>query len=392
MGRICFDAGMAPVRVLNVVSVLSSREGGGNAERTAQLSRALIANGVECSVLTLDIGDPIDRLPCLTGASIEVLPCLSQRFQIPRWGWPAIRCAVQNADVIHLMGYWSILGAMVCVAALRHKIPYVVCPAGALPIFGRSRWLKKLFNLLIGNKVIRQASAWVAITQAEVPQFAAYGISADLVKVIPNGVWDSDFVVGDGQEFRKEILLTSQPFILFVGRLNSIKGPDLLLDAFVRIAPDFPGVHLVFAGLDEGLGGILKQEVKSVGLSDRVNFCGFIGGSLKVSAYKAASLLVVPSRSEAMSIVAVEAGICGTPVLMTDQCGLDELAEVNRGLIVPATVDGLADGLKFALENHERLAGWGAEWRSIVCRRFLWRDIGQQFKGLLEQVANKRVH
>jgi len=379
------------MRVLNVVSVLSASEGGGNAERTVQLSRALLSNGVACSVLTLDIGDPTARIVGMEGARLEIIPYLSRRFQVPRWGWWTISRAVRNADVIHLMGYWSILGTMVCVAASWYKIPYVVCPAGALPIFGRSRWLKKFFNLLIGKKVIRQASAWIAITQAEVPQFVAYGIPSDCVKVIPNGVWASDFFAGDGKVFREEKLLTSQPFILFVGRLNSIKGPDLLLGAFAKIAPDFPGVHLVFAGLDEGMGKALKQQVKSVGLSDRVNFCGFIGGSLKVSAYKAASLLVVPSRSEAMSIVAVEAGICGTPVLMTDQCGLEDLAEVNQRLIVPATVDGLTAGLKFALENNERLAGWGAEWRSIVCRRFLWGDIGQQFKGLLEQVANKRV-
>lgn len=380
------------MRVLNVVSVLSAREGGGNAERTVQLSRALISKGTQCTVLTLDIGEPTARLACMDGVGLEVLPCLSQRFQVPRCGWLIVSRCVRNADVVHMMGHWSVLGVMVCLAALRYRIPYVVCPGGALPIFGRSRWLKKIFNLLIGYKVIRQASAWIAITQAEVSHFAAYGISSARVKVLPNGVWESDFIASDSQEFRKEKLLFSGPFILFIGRLNSIKGPDLLLDAYLRIASDFPGLHLAFAGPDEGLEKILKQRVESVGLSNQVHFCGFVGGRLKVSAYKAASLLVVPSRSEAMSIVAVEAGICGTPVLMTDQCGLDELAEVNRGLIVPASVDGLESGLKFVLENHEHLAEWGEKWRSIVCRRFLWRDIGQQFIVLLEQVDNKREH
>ncbi len=135
---------------------------------------------------------------------------------------------------------------------------------------------------------------------------------------------------------------------------------------------------------------MLERRSLALGIGDRVHFAGFVSGRAKAAVYRAACLLVVPSRLEAMSIVAVEGGICGTPVLMTDQCGLADLAEINPGLIVPASIDGLTVGLRFALESPRQLADWGGQWRSMVRQRFLWRDIAQQFRALLEQVTKQR--
>jgi len=379
------------MRVLNVVSILSAREGGGNAERTAQLTRAIQSRDVSCTVLTLDIGRPDERVADIAGASLIVLPCLSSRFQIPRGGWWKVVAAVRDSEVVHLMGYWTVLGAMAYLAARRHGVPYVVSPAGALPIFGRSRWLKRLYNLVVGRNLIRHASGWIAVTTAEFPHFETYGIQRFQVTVIPNGVWESDFSMGDGDEFFRATGVPRGPFVLFVGRLNPIKGPDLLLEAFGQLAGEFPGFRLVFAGPDEGMQAELEARIRGLNLSGRVIFCGFVSGQMKTAAYKAARLLVVPSRSEAMSLVAVEAGICGTPVLMTDQCGLNELGKVSSGLIVAASIDGLTAGLRFVLANPVRLAEWGEGWRSIVRERFLWRNLAKQFTSLLEEVTYKKV-
>ncbi|MDK9701572.1 MAG: glycosyltransferase [Sulfuritalea sp.] len=378
------------MRVLNVVSVLSGREGGGNAERTVQLSRVLAESGTACTVLTLDIGDLRARLGQLCGIRLVVAPCLNARFQIPWPAWRLVRELVQQADVIHLMGYWSLLGVMVQAAARKAGVPYVICPAGALPLFGRSRWAKRIYNIVVGQNLIARARGWIAVTKAELPHFEAYGIPRSRVTVISNGVWESDFATSDGEVFFSTTGIPDGPFVLFMGRLNPIKGPDLLLEAFGRLADAFPDYRLVFAGPDEGMQAGLQARIRVLGLTDRVFFCGFVSGGLKVAAYRAACLLVVPSRSEAMSIVVVEGGICGTPVLMTDQCGLDDLAEINPGLIVPASIDGLTAGLRLALESPGRLADWGEKWRSMVRQRFLWRDIAQQFKALLEEVAQQK--
>jgi glycosyltransferase involved in cell wall biosynthesis len=369
--------------------VLSAREGGGNAERTVQMTRALQAGGCTCTVLTLDIGDARSRQADIAGARLIVLPCLNRRFQIPLGGWQTVVDAVREADVIHLKGQWHLLNAIVYLAARRQGLPYVVGPGGALPLFGRSLWFKRLFNMVVGRRIVREASGWIANTSAEFAHFEAYDIPRQKVAVIPNGVWESDFAAGEAAEFHATTGIPGGPLVLFMGRLNPIKGPDLLLEAFARVADQFPAYRLIFAGPDEGMQAALELRATAMGLRDRVNCCGFLGGRLKAAAYRAARLLVVPSRSEAMSIVAVEAGICATPVLMTDQCGLDELHLVSEGLVVQASADGLAAGLRFALADPDRLRAWGSDWQALVRERYLWRRNAGALQALLEQVAQQ---
>jgi len=353
------------------------------------MTRALQAEGCTCTVMALDIGDARSRQADIAGARLVVLPCLNRRFQIPLGGWQTVVDAVREADVIHLKGQWHLLNAMVYLAARRQGLPYVVGPGGALPLFGRSLWFKRLFNLVVGRRIVREASAWIANTSAEFAHFEAYGIPRQKVAVIPNGVWESDFAAGEAVEFHATTGIPSGPLVLFMGRLNPIKGPDLLLEAFGRVADQFPAYRLIFAGPDEGMQAALELRATAMGLRDRVNCCGFLSGRLKAAAYKAARLLVVPSRSEAMSIVAVEAGICATPVLMTDQCGLDELRLVNEGLVVQASTDGLAAGLRFALADPDRLRAWGSDWQALVRERYLWRRNAGALQTLLEQVAQQ---
>ncbi len=362
------------MQVLNVNSSIGLQAGGGTAERTFNMSRFLARAGAPCTVLTLDLGLDTARVAALAPATIVALPYLWRRFYVPRISWQRIRKLVNDADIIHLMGHWGILNAVVYLAARRAGKPYVVCPAGALPLFGRSRWLKRLYNLVIGNAIVKNADAIIAVTTAEFPHFQSYGIPASRVIVIPNGVCKEDFSV-----FDKDSLLArgvpDAPTILFMGRLNPIKGPDLLLQAFAQVKNQILGWQLVFAGPDGGMLSQLRAVVASHGLEERVHFLGHVDGDLKSTLYRFAKLLVVPSRQEAMSIVALEAGICGTPVLLTDQCGFSEIREVDSRLEVPATADELAYGLIQLLSNPLLLVGIASPWQHLVESRYAWEAI-----------------
>ena len=120
------------------------------------------------------------------------------------------------------------------------------------------------------------------------------------------------------------------------------------------------------------MGGELEQLSKNMNLTNRVNFTGFAGGDLKSSAYHGAELLIVPSRHEAMSIVALEAAITGTPVLLTDQCGFKQLAEAGAAIEAPATADGLAQGLLTLLKNPVRLKKMGDRGRTYARENYTW--------------------
>lgn len=377
------------MRVLNVNDQLDPVTGGGTAERTVQISRALLEAGVECNIMTTDVGLTRKYLPGLDSVRVISYRCLFKRFHIPRTRYADIKKNVESADMIHLMGHWSVLNALVYLAARTTRKPYVVCPAGALPIIGRSRFLKKIYNLIIGQRIIRNACAWVAITADERAQFEPYGIASNKITVIPNGVTPSDFVTSGVDEFIQKHHLAGNPFVLFLGRLNIIKGPDILLEAFCRGQKAWPDWHLVFAGPDDGLLSSLKCRAAESGIRDRVHFIGYVGGAEKSAAYQAADLLVIPSRHEAMSIVVLEAGISGTPVLLTDQCGFDVVERIGGGKVVPATIEGVQAGLVGLLSDRAILAVMGNRLRAHVRDHYTWDVIVRKYLNLYERFYTK---
>ena len=374
------------MKILNVIMSLDRVTGGGSVERTFQMSRSLVKAGEECSILTTDVGVTPERIKELEGVTIVALACLSQRFYVPKFRYKEIEELVRSADIIHLMNHWTFLNALVYFIAQRHKKPYVVCPAGVLLIYGRSRVIKALYNWLVGRRLIRNATKHIAITADEIAQFRTYGVQEDSVTIIPNGIDPEEYKDDRVDDFRTKYRLGRAPLILFMGRLNAAKGPDLLLRAFCNVREHLAPYHLVFAGPNEDMSTELRAIVAEYDVGDRVHFLGYVGGLDKSRAYYAADLLVIPSRREAMSIVVLEAGISGTPVLMTDQCGFNEMAETGGGMIVPASVGGLEKGLVDMLSDRDNLKIKGEKLKAFVSKRFLWDTIidnyVQLYKGL----------
>lgn len=383
------------MKILNVSNTIDSVTGGGEAERSFQMSKALAQSGADCRVLTIDTGLSAERKNFLGEGRVIALPCLFRRFYVPKFNFSQINAIVGEADVIHLMGHWTILNAIVYLAIRKQNKPYIVCPAGALPIFGRSKLFKRTYNLIVGKKIIQNATMCIAVTSDERGSFISYGVKQDKIHVIPNGIAETDFLAEDNKRFREKFGLSLRPFILFVGRLNLIKGPDLLLKAFCRIKDKFPGVDLVFVGPDGGMLADLKNIVKNERAEDRVRFLGYLCGVDKSYAYHAAQFLAIPSRHEAMSIVVLEAGVSGTPVLLTDRCGFNQVADAGGGWIVPATIEGLRDGLTEVLSSSSHIDVAAAKIKKYVVGNFSWTIIVQKYwklySTLLGGAGNERV-
>lgn len=379
------------MRVLHVNASLDPVSGGGTAGRTVSLCRALSALGVQTSVLTLDIGLDAQVRAELGDTRITALRCLNRRFYVPAPAQERIRSAVAAADVVHLSGHWTVLNALAYRAARLRGTPHVVTPAGGLRAFGRSARLKHAYNSVVGRRTVRTAAAHIAITAAERQDFAAYGVPPDSVAVIPNGVRAEEFAdPGESAfaELRARLGGGTRPFMLFVGRLNPIKGPDLLLSAFAAVTERLGDVRLVLAGPDEGLGPALQAQADAAGLHDRVVLLGPVDGAVKAAAYRMARLLVVPSRREAMSLVALEAGASGTPVLLTDACGFPEVERAGGGLLVPATVQDLADGLLALLSHPGQLAEMGQRLQGLVLADYTWERAARSHHDLYHRLLD----
>lgn len=384
------------MKVLNVVHLLDAITGGGTAERTFQLSRSFNESGATCSVLTMDIGISRERLARLNGVEVIAVPTISRRFPLPLINPFRLVSLVRQVDVVHLMNHWTVLNAIVYWVCRALRKPYAVCPAGALQIFGRSVLLKRFYNCIVGRRLIRNASACIAVTQSEVNDFLSYGVKENRIHIIPNGINPEDFPADISPEesrmFRNQHGLGKQPIILFMGRLNPIKGPDILLEAFISIAKNLPAHQLVFVGPDNGMLLTLQQSVDRADLRDRVHFLGYLGGREKACVYRLAELAVIPSRMEAMSIVVLEAGICGKPVLATDRCGLDDLAVKGLVRLVEPVANLVADSLVAMFSNSSEMQEMGRRLQHHVADHYLWITQAQRHLHVFREMSGQRVN
>ncbi len=130
----------------------------------------------------------------------------------------------------------------------------------------------------------------------------------------------------------------------------------------------------------------LKQMVDEYQLNDRIHFIGYLGGADKSNAYHAADLLVIPSRQEAMSIVVLEAGISGTPVLLTDQCGFNVIEKIDGGKVVQPSVKGIELGLIEILRDKDRLNSMGSNLKQYTNENFTWDSIIGKYLTLFGQI------
>lgn len=377
------------MKILNVNMSIDPVTGGGTAERTVKIAQYLARSGVESSLLTSDIGVDKKLRRSLNGVQLHMMKNIYSRYYISRFSFKRIARIVDQVDIVHLMNHWTAVNATVYAACRQLHKPYVVCPAGALLYYGRSVLLKRLYNYIVGQRIIRDAARHVAIPAEEAYQFSNYGISPEAVEIIPNGIDREDFKSRDDELFRRQHALGDKPFILFLGRLNSIKGPDLLLEAFAGLHTEFPEFQLVFAGPDGGMLELLEAMARESNLTDRVHFIGYVGDDEKSHAYHASELLAIPSRQEAMSIVALEAGITGTPVLLTDVCGFEQIEAIGGGLIVEPSADSIGAGLKVLIEGRKELPQKGSLLKDYVAANYTWDSIIGKYISMFNDVLTE---
>jgi glycosyltransferase involved in cell wall biosynthesis len=375
------------MRILNVIMCLDPVGGGGSVERINQLSKHLSLMGEDCTILTTRQGWNEEHVLKLGNVKIVALPYLTERFKIPLglFGW--LNKHLLDYDVVHLTMNWTMITAVTYLYLRYFKRPYVYSAMGLInPPAVRSKLIKHVYQILFTKSIIRHAKTCIAITKREVNDYESLGVDRTKISLIPNGITTEAFLVDHTNEaFRSRYHIDSRPFILFIGRLDPIKGPDLLIKAFAAISDDFSSYQLVIAGNNYGFLDELKPLTQLYKINNKVTFLGPVFGMEKKSLYRSADLFVIPSRFDTMTIVALEAAASGTPVLLTKQCDFDELQEAGGGLAVEASVEGLEYGLRKLLSNPEELKQMGIHGKEFVLKKYRWDYVCKQFKEIFQK-------
>ncbi len=190
---------------------------------------------------------------------------------------------------------------------------------------------------------------------------------------IPNGVGLDRFSPGDPGFARRKLGLERESrYILAVGRLDPVKGYDLLIQSLLFLPES---VRLIVAGDGEQKQN-LKNQVSRLGLDRRVSFAGAISHDHLRFYFQSAQLLAISSHSEGWPTVILESLACGTPVVAHRVGGIPEvLVSEELGVLVEDnTPESLARGIQKGLEKN-----WDANLCIEYARRFTWDRISRKY-------------
>jgi len=242
--------------------------------------------------------------------------------------------------------------------------------------------------------VIGCSDRMLASCQAEADQLVElYGADPDRIEQVPPGVDHAFFSPGDRTGARAALNLGPEPVVLFVGRIQPLKQADLAVSALAHMRNN--DATLVVVGGPSGTDGHTELArvhavADQLGVTGRVRFVPPQPHHLLSSWYRAADVVVVPSRSESFGLVALEAAACGTPVVAAAVGGLTSIIDDGRtGILVDGTdplvwarhVDALIDDPQAARAMSEAavVRARGYTWPTAAGRlRRLYTDLAQR--------------
>jgi glycosyltransferase involved in cell wall biosynthesis len=242
----------------------------------------------------------------------------------------------------------------------------------------------------------RRSDAVLALSPYMARMAVQAGARADAVHLVPNGVDAAE--IGLGPE--PQPASAEKQTLLFVGRLEGNKGIDLLLAAFCRLAPQWLRLQLTCIGSADPRTGLepLQQQLRAAQLSDRVHWLPPQPREQLGAHYRAAALVVVPSRSETQSTVIMEAMAAGRAVLASDTGGNPMLVEqgVTGLLFRSGDAAHLAECLQELLEAPQQLAAMGQAGQQrqqlLFSRQASRQNLLRCIDSLLEPCAGASPH
>lgn len=238
------------------------------------------------------------------------------------------------------------------------------------------------------DEVVRVSDRIVAGSPAEREDLVRlYGADPERIGVVSPGVDLEVFRPGDRHAARRRFDLDEAPTVVFVGRLQPLKGPQVALAAMGRLARMVPDARLVIVGGDSPRGSTgervkLALAARNLGVARHVRFVDPLPHARLADLYRAADVVVIPSASESFGLVALEAGACGTPVVATAVGGLRRLVRDGQtGYLVPSRDPAaFAEALSRIVTDPEARDRLGANGVRLA-QRFPWSRTAEGLLG-----------
>ena len=372
------------MRVAHVIPYMHP-SGGGPPVVVDRFCRGLSARGIGAELFTTDAlappgddgwretfaGDYSATVSAARGGVYGFSPELRRVF----------RTRLPRFDLVHLHNLWHWPGWAAGRLCRRAGVPYVVNPHGMLDpgSLARKGWKKRTYGRLREWPHLRRARAMIYTADEErrLAEAAVAGLPPGMI--VPLGADvppDEPVGVLRDQFFRQFPLLRGRRVVLFLGRLHEKKGPDLLIEAFARIAELEPAASLVLVGAGSpDFVSQLRSRAGGLpgGLDRHVHFPGPLRGREKWAAYAAAEVFVLPSHQENFALTVAEAMGMRVPVVLSDRVNTwRDIVEAGAGAVCDVEPASIAGAVSTYLGDPDLRIAAGRAGASLVDERFNW--------------------
>jgi glycosyltransferase involved in cell wall biosynthesis len=387
------------MKVLHVIPSIGPARGGPSVViRT--MARSQAEQGLEVDVVSTDDNgtgrlDASSSIPFTEHAvKYWVFPRQTRfytvSFPLAAWMWKH----AADYDMIHIHALFSFASIVAAWCAKWAGVPYIVRPLGTLNLWGmhhRRPWLKKLSFRVIESRILRNAAGVQYTSQQEANEAGQLGVPHTAL-LVPNPVDLPEPCASRGLFRALFPILAGKTIVLFLSRLDTKKGIDLLLPAFARIRIKHPEVVLVLAGNgDPALLEDLRQQARQLGLGDKLLWAGFLEGEKKRNAFADADIFVLPSYSENFGVAVVEAMGAGLPAVISDQIGIhDQIAAAGAGIVVECVIEQIESALVKLIEDVDLRARMG-ENALRFAQQFAPEEVALQLATMYAKILSRNV-
>jgi len=297
----------------------------------------------------------------------------------------ALKKTINEFDIIHLHSWRHFQDIAVHYYSKKYGVPYILQAHGSLPRIMTKQMLKWIYDVSFGNRLLRDASKVIALSQLEAQQYRGMGVPEEKIAIVPNGIDLSEYAVlpPKGCFKRKFGIGDDEKIMLYVGRLHESKGLDLLARAFKIVSKGVNNVRLVVVGPDDGYATAFSRLISSLGIEEKVLFTGFVEKKGKLAAFVDSDVFVTP-RFYGFPVTFLEACLAGCPIITAS----DELDWINNnvGYVTEYSSDALAKAVATVLHDEQVNRTFRNNCRHII-KNFDISTVTRQVEKVYEEVG-----